>query len=201
GVVLADDRAVGVTLTGGEEVAADAVIIATDAPNAAKLTGQRISAEGRGVTTVYLAGPERLYAGPKLILNANTGAFVNSVAQLTNLAPDFAPAGQHLLAATVLGVSDLSDADLTARCLSDLGQLFPGKDLSKLRQVGIYRVRYAMLDQPPGIFERMPKNETPTLGLFLAGEFTESASLHGAMHSGEKAGAAVAAFLSGEAED
>jgi phytoene dehydrogenase-like protein len=37
------------------------------------------------------------------------------------------------------------------------------------------------------VYNELPDNRTPVEGLFLAGEYTESSSIHGAMHSGEKA--------------
>ena len=38
------------------------------------------------------------------------------------------------------------------------------------------------------MYNELPDNHTPVEGLFLAGEYTESSSIHGAMHSGGKGG-------------
>jgi len=191
GIVEADERAVGVTLTGGEEMQGDAVVVATDAPTAAALTGLEAPTEGASVVCVYFASTEKLYDGSALLLNGNADAFVNHAAQVSNLAPAYAPGGQHLLSVTVLGAPELSDADLVARCREDMASWFPSKDLAKLRQVGIYRIKFAQFRQPPGVFATLPPNATPTAGLFLAGEYTESSSIEGAMRSGVKAAQAV----------
>src|SRR5262245_8916156 len=103
GIVEADERAVGVTLTGGEEMQGDAVVIATDAPAAAALTGLEAPTEGISAVCVYFASTEKLSDGPSLLLNANPDAFVNHAAQISNLSVAYAPKGQHLLSATVLG--------------------------------------------------------------------------------------------------
>ena len=195
GLVAADGRAVGVTLPGGEEMQGDAMVIATDAPTAQRLTGRELPSGGLGTTCLYFAADQSLYSGPRLLLNASDDAFVNHAVQLTNIAPGYAPAGQHLLSVNVLGANELDDAALVARCLAEMAPWFPGKDLTRLRHLATYRIPYAQFKQPPGIYATLPPNATPTAGLFLAGEYTESSSIHGAMHSGEKAAQAVLAYL------
>jgi phytoene dehydrogenase-like protein len=195
GIVEADGRAVGVTLPGGEEMQGDAVVVATDAPTAQRLTGRELPADPASVTCVYFTTDQSLYAGARILLNAEPDAFVNNAVQLTNIAPGYAPAGQHLVSVTVLGLPDLSDGELAERCRSDMAAWFPGRDLSRLRHLATYRIPFAQFKQPPGIFATLPPNATPTQGLFLAGEYTESSSIHGAMHSGEKAAKAVVEYV------
>lgn len=198
GIVEADDRAVGVTLTGGEEMQGEAVVLATDLPNAARLTGGDEKIEGRSCVCIYFASTQSLYSGPKLLLNANPDAFVNHAIQLTNVSPAYGPKGQHLLSVTVLGDPEMSDEEVAQKCREEMASWFPEKDLSALRQVGAYRIRFSQFKQSPGIFATLPPNTLPTRGLFLAGEYTESASIHGAITSGEKAAAAVLEFLNEE---
>ncbi|MBF6589058.1 MAG: FAD-dependent oxidoreductase [Ktedonobacterales bacterium] len=195
GIIEAEGRAVGVTLTGGEEMQGDAIILATDAPTAERLSGRPLPSEPVSVTCVYLATTESLYAGPRLLLNANPEAFVNNVLQLTNVSPAYAPPGQHLLSVTVLGLPEMDDAVLTARCREEMATWFPGKDLTRLRHVATYRIRFAQFRQPPGIFATLPPHAAPTAGLFLAGEYTASSSIQGAMESGETAAREVLASL------
>ena len=201
GIVEADDRAVGVTLTGGEEMQGEAVVLAADLPNAARLTGGNEHIQGRSCVCLYFATTQSLYNGAKLLLNANPGATISHAIQLTNVSPAYAPKGQHLLAVTALGAPEMSDEEVANRCREELAAWFPDKDLSKLRQVGAYRIRFAEFKQSPGIFATLPGNTLPTKGLFLAGEYTESSSIHGAMTSGEKAAQAVLAFLKEEGAD
>lgn len=200
GIVEADGRAVGVTLTGGEEMQGDAVVIATDAASAERLVGRDLPSDPVSVTCVYFATQQSLYAGPKLLLNANPGAFVNNAVQLTNVSPAYGPPGQHLLSATVLGLPEMDDDELVRRCREDMAPWFPGKDMAKLRHVGTYRIRFAQFRQDPGVFAALPPNATPTAGLFLAGEYTASSSIHGAMFSGEQAAKAVLASLASQSE-
>ena len=195
GIVEADGRAVGVMLTGGEEIQGEAVVVATDAPAAARLTKRDLPHEGVSVACVYFASSESLYSGPKLLLNANADAFVNNAVQLSNVSTAYAPPGQHLLSCTVLGSPDLVDTELAARCRADIASWFPGKDLASLRHIATYRIRFAQVRQPPGFFKTLPGNETPTAGLVLAGEYTQSSSIQGAMESGERAARVALASL------
>lgn len=195
GIVQADGRAVGVTLTGGEEMQGDAVIIATDAPTAQRLINRDLPSEPVATTCLYFASTESLYSGPKLLLNANPDAFVNNATQISNISRAYAPKGQHLLSATVVGVPEMTDAELIARAREDMAPWFPGKDLAKLRHLATYRIRFAQFRQSPGIFSQLPANTTDTQGLFLAGEYTASSSINGAMLSGEAAANEVIKWL------
>ena len=188
GIVEADGRAIGVTLTGGEEVQGEAVVIATDAPSAQRLLNRDdLPSEPVAATCLYFTTTESLYKGPKLLLNANPDAFVNNAVQISNVSPAYAPKGQHLLSVTVLGAPDLGDAELIARCRADMAPWFPGKDLAQLRHLATYRIRFAQFRQPPDIYQKLPSSVGPVGGLFLAGEYTCNSSIHGAMLSGEQA--------------
>lgn len=198
GIVEADDRAVGVTLTGGEEMQSEAVVLATDLPNAARLTGGDEKIEGRSCVCVYFASTQSLYNGPRLLLNANPDAFVSHAIQLTNVSAAYGPKGQHLLSVTVLGDPDMSDEEVSKRCREEMAPWFPDKDLATLRQVGFFRIRFSQFKQTPGIFATLPSNTLPTKGLFLAGEYTESSNIQGAITSGEKTARAVLEFLKEE---
>jgi phytoene dehydrogenase-like protein len=195
GIVQADGRAVGVILTGGEEMQGDAIVIATDAENAGRLTADAPPSDMVPVTCVYFGTTESLYSGPRLLLNANPGAFVNHAIQISNVCPAYAPKGQHLLSVCVLGLPSLDEPELAAKCLDDIASWFPDRDLGKLRHLATYRIRAAQFRQPPGVFAALPSNQTGVEGLILAGEYTESSSIQGAMLSGEKAASVVLASL------
>ncbi len=186
-LVMSDGKVRGVQLASGETLEADYVVVATAGPAAAKLTGLSLPTEAMGSVCLYFAGDEQLYRDRKILLNANAGAFVNNAVLLTNIAPTYAPPHRHLLSATVLDSPEGDDEELAQRCLRELAGWFPEHDLSRWRFLAAYRVPFSQFAQRPGIYNELPANRTPLEGLFLAGEYTESSSIHGAMHSGEKA--------------
>ncbi len=191
-------RFVGARLGTGEVIGdANAVVVATPAPEAARLTGKPNLPHGQTSTiNLYFAGSAPVYAGKKLVLHANQNPFVNNAVQVTNVAPEQAPPGRHLLSATVLGVPNGTDDELFARGIADLRRMFAGDSaalsaLAAYRPLHLYRIPYGQFAQPPGIHDTLPGNDTGEPGLFFAAEFTAASSFNAAMHSGEKAAARI----------
>lgn len=189
-------RVAGVTLADGSRFDADTVVVATPAPEAARLSGLPTPAGSLGTVNLYFAGPEPVYRGKKLLLNAEPDAFVNNAVQISNVALGYAPPGGHLLSATVLGVPPLDDDELFARATADLRRMFAGdgaaqRALAAYRPLRLYRIPYGQFAQPPGIHPGLPDNTSGRPGLFFAGEFTEASSLNAAMISGEKCAEAI----------
>lgn len=184
-------RVVGAILADGSRFDADAVVVATSAPEAARLSGLPTPAGALGTVNLYFAGPRPVYRGKKLLLNAEPDAFVNNAVQISNVALGYAPPGGHLLSATVLGVPPLDDDELFARAMGDLRRMFAGDGaaqaaLASYRPLRLYRIPYGQFAQPPGIHPGLPDNASGRPGLFFAAEFTEASSLNAAMISGEK---------------
>ncbi|MCX6368179.1 MAG: NAD(P)/FAD-dependent oxidoreductase [Armatimonadetes bacterium] len=171
---------------------ADAVIVATAAPEAARLTGVKTPEGSVSTTTLYFVGKVPLWAGRKILLNANCDPVVNQAALLTNTAPEYAPRGEHLLSASVIGIPDQDDDALFAAALTDLRRMFTGditaqSALATYRPLRAYRIPYAQFAQPKNFWQQLPTNQTTLPKTYFAGEFTAASSINGAMRSGEKA--------------
>jgi phytoene dehydrogenase-like protein len=190
-LVREETRIRGVRLEGGEEIQAEAVVVASEAPAAARLTGLPLPREGKGCTCLYFAGEERLYKEPALLLNCEPDAYVQHAVLLSNVAPQYAPQGRHLLSVTVLDGHERDDERLARRALEEMAAWFPGHDLSRWRLLAVYRIPFAQFAQPPGIFQRLPDVRTAQAGLYLAGEYTHSSSIQGALSSGAQAARAI----------
>jgi phytoene dehydrogenase-like protein len=189
-------RVVGARLASGEELRADAVVVATPAPEAARLAGLPMPQGAVGTTTIYFSGDRPVYQGRKIVLNAAPDAVVNNAALLTNIAPEYAPPGKHLLSASILGVPALNDGALVRRALADMHAMFAGNRtaqaaLAQYQPLRIYRIPYAQFAQPPGVHPGLPENRSGRAGLYFAAEFTEASSLNAAMISGEKCAEAI----------
>src|SRR5579883_493826 len=190
-IVIEGGRASGVRLASGETIPADQVVVATDSPSAERLTGRKLPTEARGCVCVYFGGRERLYKQRKILLNTAPDAYVNNATLLTNIAPTYAPPRRHLLSATILNPGTDDDEQVARRALAEITRWFPGRDLSSWQMLAVYRVPFAQLAQPPGFFDKLTATASGTPGLYLAGEYTTSSSIQGAMHSGEHAARAV----------
>ena len=115
---------------------------------------------------------------------------MNNAVEMSNISERYAPQGRHLLSAVALTGLDLPDGEIYRRGIEDISRWYPGADF---RPLAVYRIPYGQFAQPPGVHGRLPENRTQTPGLFLAGEYTEDASINGSMLSGEKAAGAVLA--------
>ncbi|WP_254863250.1 NAD(P)/FAD-dependent oxidoreductase [Halovivax gelatinilyticus] len=195
----ADDSG-GVTVEfGGTSIAADAAIVATDPPTARALTGvASIPTTGRGCVTQYYSLPAAidLETGGRLLLNA-TDDGPNQIAPVTSVAPEYAPAGRQLLAATYLGDVPADDEALTSHTRRTLASWYPGEDFEALTAIHTDRIEFAQFAQPPGTHVALPDPDAPAGPIYLAGDFTRWSSIQGALESGQVAADTVIDALGG----
>ncbi len=198
-VALARDgqRITGVKLDDGTAIDADAVVLAVEAPAAARLIDLPLMPEGaRQEAAIYFAGTTQLYQGRKILLNAAPDALVNNAQLISNVAPTYAPPGRHLLSAVVLGMPAMDDRELVVATMRDLRRMFAGnawaqQALGTYYPLRVYRLQYCQFPQLTGIFSRLPTNRTPYPGLYIAAEWTEASSINGALTSGERCAEAL----------
>lgn len=193
----ADGRVDGVMLANDERVAAQHVVLACDPPAIASLAltaGVYVSIPpaSLGCTTVYLRSATALLDGDALWLNASADATVSHAITISNVAPSYAPPGESLTAATVLGASAvLDEIELIPRVRKDLFGMGNQRATETAELLAVWRVPYSQYAQPPGALGRRVKPETAAHGLFLASELGHSSSLEGAARGGIAAAEAV----------
>lgn len=190
-ILIEHGRVQGVRLASGEKVEAEQVVIATASPVAERLLGKTLPDTPVSTTCLYFGGDEQLYPQKKILLNTEPDGVINNAVLLTNIAPSYAPPHKHLLSVTVLGTPAMDDETLAENCRKELASWFPGRDFQNWPLLAVYRIPFAQFAQPPGVFDELPGNNTDVEGLWLAGEYTQSSSIQGAMHSGEHAANAI----------
>ncbi|MGI8485379.1 MAG: NAD(P)/FAD-dependent oxidoreductase, partial [Thermomicrobiales bacterium] len=178
-------RVVGVRVD-GEEMRADAVIVAADPVTAKELTGiATIPVQAVGSVTVYLArdSTSGQAIGKRLVLDGTGRRHVNHIAPLSDVQPTYAPAGKQLVAAVLLGEAVLSapDTALAEFAVNDVSAML---GMVGWEVVGIERVPVSLYAQPLGIHKRLPGATTDRRGLYLASAATIDASINGAILSG-----------------
>lgn len=182
-------------VTSAGEIEARSVIVATDPGTAQALTGEPVSRGSVGSTYLYYASATRLDGQPRLLLNAEDG-LINNAQWVSNVIPERAPAGGHLLTVSVLGLPELDDDSLDARVRGELSRWY-GAGVEGLRTLGTERIHHAQYPQPPEYAATLPGHATGLPGVLLASEVTASSSIQGAMESGEKAAAILLGDLEG----
>ncbi len=198
-VVVEAGRAAGVALADGSVHPGAEVVICTDAPAAASLaltagvSVPRLPTGALGCTTVYLASSTSLLPGRALTLNAVEHPVISHAVTISDVAPEYSPPGQHLIAMTAIGeAAVLGDQVLERAAISELAMMRRASVHSAVRVVAIERVPYSQFAQPPGYPSHRPSAATTLPGLWYGGEGLHSSSLDGAARAGQ----AVAATLS-----
>ena len=185
-----------VRLTSGERIPARAIVVATDGLAAHRLLGALVPDPGsRAVACCWFATATPPIRGPFLILDGTmTGPALNVVV-ISEVQPSYAPPGHALIAAAVPGPSAL-DPDLTARVRKQLASWFvpPDGALTHLR-TDVIPHGHPNQTPPLKIRHRVDLGD----GLFVCGDHRDTASIQGAMFSGERTAHAVLRRLRGAA--
>ncbi len=179
-----------VVLAGGERLAASAVVVAADGPEAARLTGAFEAPAPRAVTNVHYSAERSPVGEPVLVLDGDGRGPVNDLCVPSDVAPSYAPPGAALVSATVLGVPPLSDEALDGAIRDQLRGWF-GAQVDGWRLLRVLRIPFALPAQPPAVLAQPERPVRLAGGLFICGDHRDTASIQGAMVSGRRAAAAV----------
>ena len=181
-----------VQLGSGERIEARTVVVATDGPTAHRLLGTRVPDPGsRAAACCWFALPSPPLRGPVLILDgAGAGPALNVVV-MSEVQPSYAPPGRTLIAAAVPGPAALQ-AGLTERVRDQLARWF-GAARSDLVAMRTDVIAHGQPAQAPPLHPRRRVDLGD--GVFVCGDHRDTASIQGAMFSGERTAAAVAAAL------
>ncbi|NND75134.1 MAG: NAD(P)-binding protein [Ilumatobacter sp.] len=175
-------------IDGGDEIRADAVVVATDGPAAAELLG--LPAGGsKSVGCVYFAA-DRAPIDEKLVVLDGTGRGpVLNVAVMSNVAPSYAPAGRHLIAAALPGhIGATIEDDARAQL-----RTWWGPEVGAWDHLATVRIEHG---QPVQRAPFSPKRPVALAdGRFVCGDHRDTASIQGALYSGRRCAQAVAATL------
>jgi len=172
-----------------------AVVVAADPPAAARLTGL-VQPETRGLVTWWFDAPQAPSALPLLALDgrrsgpAAPGPVWNTTV-MTNAAPSYGPPGRHLVQATCL--LDRPDGEASqVEVLRHVGEIY-GCDTTGWQTVIRHRIPTALPAMPPPLKARTKVSLGD--GVFVCGDHRDTASIQGALVSGQRTAEAVHASL------
>lgn len=184
-----------VQLDSGETIHAKRIVVAVEAPAAARLLDASFPAESNSVTCIYFASERTPIELPLLVLNGEGRGPVNNLCVPSVVSPSYAPAGQHLISATVLGVPDKSDRQLETEVLDQMKDWF-GSQVASWRHLRSYRIPYALPRQLPGYLSPPERPIHWKAGIYLCGDHRDNGSINGAMVSGRRTAETVLKDLS-----
>ena len=199
GTIRTESRVEGVAgnavyLAGGERLEADAIVIATSAPDCRALLHDPYPAEGRSVSNLYYSTDRSPINESTLVLNGDESGPINHLAEITKVAPEYGPRGKAVVSISVLGFSeDLQQLDAKVR--RQLADWYP-RHTEGWELVKSYRIRYARPAIPcPGLtpVEKPAHRDGP---IFVCGDHCDTPSINGAIASGRRAAEAILATIS-----
>jgi len=179
----------GIVSTTNSQINARAIVVATDQPASAELLKtDKIASRVAGC--VYFAADSPPTHEKFVVLDGTGKGPVLNAAVLSNIAPSYAPPGQHLIVAALPGVID-GDLETMSR---DQLRTWWGPQVDAWRHIKTYRIAHAGPEQLP------PFNPEQQVsfgdGIFVCGDHRDTGSIQGALYSGRRCGDAVLAHLS-----
>jgi len=183
-----------VILQDGTVLAARAVVVATEAPEAERLLGRPSTARSVSETCIYFACDRAASHTPFLVLNGEGTGPVNNVVFPSAVSPAYAPAGKSLAAVVVLGMPAEDDSVLIEKVREQLTPWF-GPPVAGWRHLKTYRIRHALPDQSPPTSH--PERTKPQVrpAVVVCGEYGSLPGIQWALVSGRRAAEAVLAHL------
>lgn len=190
-LIRRDGAVRGVRLSTGEEIEAQTVVLATEAPEAVRLAGISAPLDAVSCTTISYLADRPATEEPMLVLNGPGHGMVNHVVDMSMAAPGYAPPGKSLFYATILGTPNADDLYLARSAQYEVSQWLPKAGVDRWRPLRVDRIRYAQMPQPAGFRDSMPMAGQAEPGLMLAGEYTQYSSIDGAVLSGQQCARAI----------
>ncbi|WP_203835068.1 NAD(P)/FAD-dependent oxidoreductase [Winogradskya humida] len=178
----------GMVVTEGGEIRCRSIIVATDPATASQLLPSLPAPAMNGLTTYYFGAPQAPIAEPTLLLDGDRREIIANTIVMSNAAPEYAPAGQSLIAASTVGVAAPSGAS-EAVIRVELSRMYgvPTDDWQLLEIVSIPHA----LPAAPTPQAKLRKPVALGGGLYVAGDHRDSPSLQGAMASGWRTAGSV----------
>ena len=191
--------ATGAVLRGGRRVSAQSVVVAASPAGCADLLGEPWGMRAhQSATTAWFDSPRSPLGDPMLALNAVGGddGPINQLVVPSDVQPSYAPDGRALVGACCVGDVDADDEQLEASIRQQARRWF-GPDIDTWRLLRIDRIQQALPDQTPPWLRERNWPIAVAEGLFVAGDHRDTASIDGALRSGNRAGVAAALHVAG----
>ncbi len=185
-------RAGEVTLDTGEVLQADHVVVAVGEEVAHRLLPSEENSTllpSRSTTCMYFA-TDTLPPGDAILhLDGDGRGPVNSILVLSRVSPHYAPPGQHLISASIIGAPSSTELEQVVR--EQMRSWFGESVVSKWRHLRTYQIRHAQPESRQLRLGDGPLSSMIQPGLYRCGDWCEHVSINGALLSGRRCGAAV----------
>jgi phytoene dehydrogenase-like protein len=167
----------------GEWERPEAVVVAVDGPEAARLLHYEKPVLSKSCVCYYFGAKEPPVREPMLVLSGSTRGPINNLAVMEVVQPSYAPQGESLISVTVVGTPSRDEDALRKMVRGQLKRWF-GLVVQEWKLLRMYRIDHAL----PVIYP-MEMNQMARIrpGVYAAGDHRLMPSFQGAMESGRRA--------------
>ncbi len=182
-----------IRLDDGTTRSSEQVVIATNAATAHRLLhDDAIPTKQRATVCLYYHAPEPPVDDPTLMLNGDLDGLLNNVAVMSEVAPSYAPDGEALISAVVVGNPTECDKALERTVRRELIDWF-GLEAGGWTHLRTYRIPHALPDQRPPFVQDTTEAVRHHPNVYVCGDYLRTASINDAMGTGRLAAEAVLA--------
>lgn len=172
----------------GQVISAENVVVAVQQNAARQLVGDQ-AVKSCSVTCLYFIADQSPIGEPILVLNGDEfDGPINNLCVPSDVSGDYAPAGQALVSATVLGAGHAEG--LVDRVLEQATHWY-GDQVRGWRHLKTYEIEHALPLQGCEQLETVYRSVRSDSGVVYCGDYLSFASIQGAMETGRLAAEAV----------
>jgi protoporphyrinogen oxidase len=171
-------------LENGEQIAAEKIVLATNASAAARIMGEKPLTQFNATACLYFTSdtPLSIFDKPYLIINANNNELIDHLVVMSDVAPSYAPAGKTLISVSLVGKNNYSNQDLVEKVGKELIQWFGER--YNWKHLRTYRIPEAL----PQYLEATTQYKALKVNDFMyrCGDYMAYPSLNAAMKTGRE---------------
>ena len=182
-----------VKLKDGSTFRAPHIIIATEATGLVKELS-KVKTDHQSTTHLHFVSEEAPIKAPIIALNTKHNSIANNICTINQVAPSYAPAGQHLISVSVVGDVGLKNDELSSAVKNELQTWF-GKATFDWEHLHTRTIQYALPNQS-SVENVIPGQQFEIRdGLYACGDFQLNGSINASMKAGREAADLVAGKL------
>ena len=182
-----------VKLKDGSAFRAPHILVATEATGLVKELS-KVKTNHQSTTHLHFVSNEAPIKAPVIALNALQNRIANNVCVISNVAPGYAPEGQHLISISVVGDPGLKNAELSRAVKNELQTWF-GKQTEDWKHLHTRTVQYALPNQSSVQHSIQGEQFKIRDGLYACGDYQLNGSINASMKAGREAADWVASKL------
>lgn len=167
-----------------------AILLATEATGLVRSYAPDTKQEYHSTTHLHFTAPVAPIGQALIALNTLPDGLVNSVVAMSQVAPGYAPAGQHLASVSIVGKTEARGETLAGQVKAELSRWF-GKAVDAWQLLDERVVDYALPAQQHVRHDIDPSELRLSEHLFVCGDHLLNGSINAAMRSGRLAAEAI----------